>query len=97
MWTPYSVWFLEERKGHLKIILLSSSCVKDCRIKRQTRNKYNMYVFFKDFSFFHSFCSSLAVFQLSVCMDRGRGVVKQEVDRCDDVERGSPLFSMCIV
>ena len=29
MWTSFSVWFLEERRGHLMVILSSSSYVKD--------------------------------------------------------------------
>ena len=34
-----------------------------------------MQALFKEFSSFHSFCSSIFVFQLSVCTDRGRGLL----------------------
>ena len=67
------MWSLEERRGHLKAILWPSSCVKDWKTKRQTRNKYRMHVFFKKFLFSHSFYSSLFVFHLGVCTDRGGG------------------------
>ena len=40
---------LEERKGHLKVILSPSSCARDLKIKRQTRNDYSMHVFLKSF------------------------------------------------
>ena len=44
--TSFSVRSLEERRGHLKVIL-STSCVEDLEIKRQTRNKNNMNGFFE--------------------------------------------------
>jgi len=37
-----------------------------------------MYVFFKEFLFFHSFCSSLLIFQLSVRTDNGRGLLSKK-------------------
>ena len=54
-WSSYSVWSLEERRGHLNVLSSSSSCVKDWKIKKQTRNKYCMHVFFKEFLFLYSF------------------------------------------
>ena len=43
----------------------------------ETRNKYSMYVAIKDF-IFHSFCNSLAVFQLSVRSDGGTGLLSKK-------------------
>ena len=85
-WTSFSVWSFEGRRGHLKVILSSSSCVEDWKIKRLPRNKYIMHVFFEDILFFHHFCSSLTVFQLSVHIDRG--AVEQKVDRHGQGEGG---------
>ena len=54
----------------------------------QIRNKYSAHVFFKEFVFVHSFCSSLLVFKLSVRMDRRRGLVEQKADKCRQGEGG---------
>ena len=68
---------LEERRGHSKVILSSFSCVEDGKIKRQTRNKYSMHVFFKAFSFFHSLSSSLIIFLLSVSTVSRNGLLSK--------------------
>ena len=70
--------------GHLS----SSSCATDRKTKMQTRNKYRMHVFFKEFLFLHCFCSSIVVFQLSVRTDRVREVVEQKADRHGQGEGG---------
>jgi len=80
---PFSVWSLNAKRGNLKVIS-SSSCTKDGKIKRQTRNKYSMRVFFRESLSLHSICSSLIVFQLSVRTGRGRGLLSKKqtgVDR----------------
>ena len=47
-----------------------------------------MDVFSKEVLFFHSNCSSLNVFQLTVHADRGRGFIKQKADRLGQEEGG---------
>ena len=79
------MWSLEERSGHLKVILqILSSCVKDRKTRKQEISTLCM-SFSKEYLFFHSFCSSLRVFQLSVRTDRERGLltfIKHKADRC---------------
>ena len=57
------------------------------KIKRQTRNNVEYACHFQRVSIFHNCCSSLFVFQLGVCTDRG-GVVKQEKDNRGQGEGG---------
>ena len=52
--------------------------------KQQRRNKYSKGIFFKDFSFCHSFCSSLFVYQLRVRTDR-RGAANKKAERHEEV------------
>ena len=47
-----------------------------------------MHVFVKKFLFFHSICSSIFVFKLSVCVDKGRWVLEQKADRRGQEEGG---------
>ena len=47
-----------------------------------------MHVFFKDFLFFYSFCSSLFVFHLSIRTETG-GVDMKNADRCGQGEGGA--------
>ena len=53
-WTSLSVRALEERREHLKVILSSSSCVEDWKIKAN-KNKCIVHIFLKEFLFLHSF------------------------------------------
>ena len=72
--------------------------------KRRGKEEISIvHMFLKELLLFHSFCSALFVFQLSVRTDRGRGVVKQNSDRCGQGEGletgkklcGHPLWMTC--
>ena len=56
---------------------------------------YSMHVLFKEFLFFHSFCSSLFVFQLSVHTDSGCGDCQVEGRQGWTGEGGWKLTKMC--
>ena len=77
---------LQERRGHLKSILSSSSCVEDRKIKRQTRNKYRMHVFFKEFLFLHSFLAALYLSSNSMSGRKEGGALLSK--KRTDMDRG---------
>jgi len=54
-----------------------------------------MHVFFKEFLFFYSFCSTLFVFQFSVRTDRGRGLLSKKRTGVDRGERWVENWQKC--
>ena len=71
-------------KGTFKGILSSPFCVNDRKIKGQTRNKYNMHVFFKDVLFLDNFCSS----SKWTGVDRKRGALVENCQKCAEILYG---------